>query len=247
VSSAAQEIVFDKHLGTLQSWRVGGRETLLGGPVVNLGEAKAGGERGYYQAAQPPVTDGASFTAQPQPDGSVRVSVTSRVLAKNGGAELGGLSCTYDIKPTAEIGVAWNLKWTAPDTDLWEAGLKLTAPAGDSQMAWSRDSFFTAYPVGHVGEPAGTCQVGDTLFRSSKRGLHWMTLTDTGGAGLALLAADAPLVARADRGALGTTLFASREVAGPRGLSGSWVADHAIRAARGKPLSGAFLLRAVGQ
>ena len=245
VSSAAQTVVFDKQSGTLRSWRTAGRDVLTGGPVVNLGEAKAGGERGFYQAAQPPVTDNALLSAQLQADGGVRVLVTSQVLAKDGGAELGRLSCTYDIKPAAEIGVSWSLDWTAPDTDLWEAGLKLTAPAPDTQMRWSRDSFFTAYPVGHVGEPIGTCQAGDTLFRSSKRGLHWMTLTDTAGAGLALLAADAPLVARADRGALGTTLFASREVAGPRGLSGSWVADHAIRAARGKPLSGAFLLRAV--
>lgn len=247
VSSASQEIAFDKHTGTIQSWRVRGRDTLTGGPVVNLGEAKAGGERGYYQAAPPPVTDAAAVTAQPQSDGRMRVSVTSRVLTQAGGTPLGSLVCTYDILPTAEIAVQWSLNWTAPDTNLWEAGLKLTVPAADSQMKWFRDSYFTAYPAGHVGEPAGTCRADDTLFRSSKRGLHWMTLTNPGGAGLALLAADTPLTARAAPGVLGTTLFASREVAGPRGLSGSWVADHDIHAAKGKPLSGSFLLRAVGQ
>ena len=45
--------------------------------------------------------------------------------------------------------------------------------------------------------------------------------------------------------ATGTTLFASREVAGPHGLSGSWVEDHAIHAVKGKSLSGSFTLRAL--
>ena len=247
VSSDLQEIVFDKRLGTLRSWRVKGRDVLLGGPGVNLGEGKISGERGFYQAPQPPVTDAALVNAQPQPDGAVRVSVTSAVLSQAGGTKLGSLACTYDIQPTAQVAVHWSLDWTAPDTNLWEAGLKLTVPSADSRMAWSRDSFFTAYPPGHLGEPVGTCGADDTLFRSSKRGLHWMTLAPPGGAGLELLAADDPLVARADPGTLGTTLFASREVSGPRDFSGSWVSEHDIRAAQGKPLSGGFLLRAVGE
>ena len=247
VSSASQEVVFDKHTGTIQSWRVGGRDALTGGPVVNLGEGKVSGERGYYQAAHPPVTADALVTTQAQPEGGMRVSVTSRVLTQAGGTPLGSLLCTYDIHPNAEIGVQWSLDWTAPDTNLWEAGLKLSVPSGDSQMTWFRDSYFTAYPAGHLGEPVGTSRAGDTLFRSSKRGLHWMTLTAPAGTGLTLLADGTPLIARAAPGAGGTTLFASREVAGPRGLSGSWVADHAIRAAKNKPLAGNFLLRAVGQ
>ena len=246
VASDLQEIVFNKHTGTIQSWRIHGRDVLTGGPVVNLGEGKVIGENGFYQAAQPPVTNAALVTAQSQPDGGMRVSVASNILSKTDGTPLGGLACTYDIQPTAEIAVHWSLNWTAPDMDLWEAGLKLTTPSGDTQMKWSRDSFFTAYPVGHLGEPIGTCSAGDTQFRSSKRSLHWMTLTNPGGTGLALLAADTPLVARAAPGAVGTTLFASREVSGPRDFSGSWVSEHDIRAAKNKPLSGSFLLRAIG-
>ena len=113
-------------------------------------------------------------------------------------------------------------------------------------MRWWRDSFFTAYPAGHLGEPTGTSRAGDTLFRSSKRGLHWMTLTDPSGAGLTLLEADTPLTARAQPGVQGLTLLASEEVAGPQDFSGSWVSEHDIRAVPGKPLSGAFILRATG-
>ena len=247
VSNSVQQITFDKHTSALQSWRVGGRDLLVGGPVVNLGEAKASGENGFYRAAQPPVTDGGQVTVSPATaDGVVRVTTTGRVLSAPAGSPLGTLTCTYDVQPDAEVRVGWTLDWTAPDTRLWEEGLKLTAPAAMTRMAWSRDSFFTDYPAGHLGEPSGTARAGDVSFRASKRSLHWLTLTDTAGAGLALLPQDLPLTARADPALTGVTLFASREVAGPQDFSGSWVSEHDIHAAKGKPLAGAFTLRAVG-
>ena len=69
VSSDLQEIVFDKHTGTIRSWRVGGHNLLVGGPILNLGEAKAGNERGYFRSSQPPVTMGAQIISAPRPDG----------------------------------------------------------------------------------------------------------------------------------------------------------------------------------
>ena len=245
VRNSVQQIRFDKHTGTIESWRVGGRDMLLGGPTLNLGEAKEGGERGMYSAKQPPVTTDAKVTASAGNDGMTHVAVTSTVLSAAGGSTLGTLVSTYDIKPNAEMAVNWTLNWTADDIALWEEGVKFSVPTGMTRMAWQRDSFFTDYPAGHLGEPSGTAQAGDVLFRASKRGLHWLTLSDSAGAGLALLpAADVPLVGRGGTGTAGTTLFASREVAGPHGLSGSWVEDHAIHAVKGKSLSGSFRLRA---
>ena len=245
IRNSVQQIAFDKHAGTIQSWRVNGRDVLLGGPTLNLGEGKAGSEQGMYRAKQPPVTTDAHVAATPGADGVMHVTVTSAVLAAAGGSALGTLVSTYDVKPDAQMAVSWTLSWTAPDTALWEEGVKFAVPAGLARMAWQRDSYFTDYPVGHIGEPSGTARAGDVLFRSSKRGLHWLTLSDATGAGLALLPTDAPLVGRADTTATGTTLFASREVAGPHGLSGSWVDDHAIHAVKGKALSGSFTLRAI--
>jgi hypothetical protein len=114
-------------------------------------------------------------------------------------------------------------------------------------MKWQRDSYFTDYPTGHIGEPSGVCHYGDVLFRASKRNLRWLTLTDNTGIGVTLLSvADVPLIGRADFGASGsTTLFSSREVAGPKDFSGSWVSSHDIKARKDSPLSGAFTLRAV--
>ena len=245
VSNSVQQIAFDKHTGTVRSWRVHGQDRLQGGPTLNLGEGKAGSERGMYRAKQPPVTTDAQVTAAPGTNGVIHVGVNSTVLSGPGGSTLGTLVSTYNIKPNAEMTVNWTLNWTAPDTDLWEDGVKFSVPIGMSRMAWQRDSYFTDYPAGHIGEPSGTARAGDLLFRASKRGLHWMTLSDSSGAGLALMPADVSLVGRADTTANGTTLFASREVAGPHGLSGSWVEDHAIHAVKGKSLSGSFALRAV--
>jgi len=242
--NSLQQIAFDKRTGTIQSWRVGGRDVLLGGPTLNLGEGKAGSERGMYRAKQPPVTTDARVASTPGAGGGMHVAVTSTVLAA-GGPALGTLVSTYDITPDAAMTVKWTLNWTADDISLWEEGVKFTVPTGMTHMAWQRDSYFTDYPAGHLGEPSGTARAGDLLFRASKRGLHWLTLSDRSGAGLALLPTDVPLVGRAEAAATGTTLFASREVAGPHGLSGSWVADHAIHAAQGKSLFGAFTLRAL--
>ncbi len=242
---SGQQITFDKHTGTILSWRVNGQDRLVGGPTLNLGEAKAGNEQGMYSAKQPPATTNAQVLAAPQPDGSVQVSTTSDVLTGPGGTPLGTLDCTYDITPSAEMTVSWTLNWTAPDIGLWEEGVKFALPPSMARMSWLRDSYFTDYPPGHLGEPTGSAQAGDILFRASKRSLHWLTLSDAGGTGVALLSAeDVPLVGRGGTTGTGITLFASREVAGDHGLSGSWVADHAIHAVQGKALSGSFTLRA---
>ncbi len=246
VGNALHQLTFDSRTGNLLSWRVHGRDLLTGSPTLNLGQGKAGAWKGYFADAQAPVLDGALTSAQGLMDGSARVVVTSTVRAVVGGPSLGTLTCTYDVRPDATVGIAWTLDWTAPDTHLWEVGLGLPVSFRLSQVSWWRDSYFTAYPRGHLGEPMGTCPVGDTLARASKRGLHWLTLTDTTGTGLVLLQDGTPLVGRVQTGAPTDTLLASAEVAGPQGLSGDWVADHDILATAGKPLTGGFLLRATG-
>ena len=246
VGNSAQEIVFDQASGTIRSWRVGKDNLLIGGPILNLGELNdSGKEEGYLQAKKPPVTENARITTAPGIDGALRVSVASEVKNGDDGAALGNLVCNYDIAPNAEMRVSWTLNWTAPDTRLWESGLKLAVPTDFTKMSWSRESYFLDYPAGHIGEPVGTCNAGDVQFRASKRDLHWLTLTDAKGAGVALLAQDDHLVGRANVGQGSNTLFASHEVANRRGLSGSWVDDHNVNAKQGGSLSGAFVLRAV--
>ncbi len=245
VASAGQEVIFDKSSGGIRSWKVGGRDRLgKGGSRLNLGEAKrARGDDRYYQAEQPPVTDGASVAAKTLSDGTVLVTSVSRVRGST--ETLGTLTVEYTIRQNAEIGVRYSLDWTAAEKNLWEIGLCLPVPTEMQRQAWSRDSYFTAYPEGHIGAPSGVCGPKDAAYRASKRGLNWLSLTDGAGTGLALVATGTPLIGRAS----GTTLLASREIAaaGPDDLSQSWFHAHDIRAAKGKPLSGEFVLRAVGR
>ena len=242
-----QTIIFDKHTGAIRSWHVHGKPLVVGGPTLNLGEAKKDNERSFYHAHNPPITQNARVTAAAAgADGSIRVAVSAEVLTAAGGSTLGTLTATYDVKPDAQITLSWNLDWSAENKNLWEDGLKVSLPAKMTRMSWLRDSYFTDYPAGQIGEPSGACRADDIQFRASKRNLHWLTLSDSAGAGLVLLpVAGTQLVGRANSSAGGTTLLASREVAGPRDLSGNWVSDHDIKARKGKALSGAFILRAL--
>lgn len=248
VRNAIQQITFDKQTGSVRSWRVNGKDVLTGGPVLNLGESKGknrgGDDNGIYRAPQPPATTDVQLVATPVSGGAIRVAVKSTALTGEGGSELGKLVATYEIKPNAEIAVTWALDWTGDETRLWEEGLKFTVAKGLNQMKWDREAFFTDYPAGHLGEPSGSAKAGDVSFRASKRSLRWLTLGDGAGAGLALLPAEGPLLARADATPTGVELIASREAAGDYGLTRQWVDNHAIYAKKGKKLSGAFTLRA---
>jgi beta-galactosidase/evolved beta-galactosidase subunit alpha len=248
VRNGLQSVTFDRSTGGIAKWRVRGRDLLTGGQTLNLGEWKAGRYDGYYRADAPPVTTGAAVSAEAQPGGVVRVTVVAQVLNHAGGDVLGRLTAIYDIHPDAQIGVRWTLAWSGAATEFWESGLRLPVASDLSRMRWSCESFFTDYPAGQLGEPSGECRAGSTLFRASKSRLHWLTLTDPAGAGLALLSSDGPLVGRGQDSAGGVQLLASSRIAsgGSGDLSRSWVSDREITASPDHPLSGAFTLRAVG-
>ena len=247
VASTLQKVIFDKHTGMIQKWTVNGRNLIIAAPVLNLGESKTARSDGFYRAPQPPTTQDAEVSADLQPNGAARVTVTAQVLSRVGGSKLGAMTTVYDVQPNAEIAVSWTLNWMAPKTQLWEAGLRIPVASGLTQMRWYRDSYFMDYPKGHIGEPEGAARAGDTAFRASKSGLHWLTLTEPNGAGIALLRGDTSLVGRAHSDTGAVTLFASRDVAdtGPDDLSRSWGRDHDILVRPGQPLTGAFTLRAV--
>ena len=250
IRNALQQLAFDKHSGMVQSWRVDGHDRLVGGPALNLGEArgknKGGDDKGIYRADQPPSMDECHLTANLGANGTMQIAVTSTVHAAAGGPELGTLVTTYDLQPDAQMRVNWVLNWSAANAGLWEEGLKFALPAAMTRLSWQREAFFTDYPAGHLGEPAGTARAGEVLFRASKRGLRWLTLTDDGGTGIALLPGDDPVVGRADTAANQTLLFASRELAADYGLTRQWVTDHNVHAIKGKSLAGSFTLRAIG-
>jgi beta-galactosidase len=247
VANNLQSVVFDKKTGTIQSWEVKGRPILVGGPELNIGELRTGDARGVYESQQPPFAENPQVSATgPNMNGAVSIAVSSQLLSGPGGDALATYVVGYTIYPDAEIKVDWNVMWSAKDYRLWEEGLKFTVPVTSNQLTWLRDSYFTDYPTGHIGEPFGTASSTDLSFRASKRNLHWLALTDGANYGLALLAIPgAPLVGRADATPNGTTLFASSFVSGPQDLSSAWVADQEIRVGKNNPLGGTFILRAI--
>lgn len=248
VRNSLQTVSIDQHTGAIHRWDVQGRDMLVGDSVLDIGQGRAptGGVKDHLQAARPPVTRDAQVTYA-SINGSVNVSVHSIVSGIDGGPDLGTLDCVYDVTPSAEIFVHWTLTWTAADAHLWEVGIKLPLSQQYSQMSWFRDSYFTDYPEGHLGEPSGTCQAGDVSFRSSKRSLHWMALTDINGNGVVLQEDPDHLIGRAIPNGQAIDLCASREVAPPEYLSTAWVAYHEIIASASKPLSGNFILKAIGR
>jgi hypothetical protein len=78
---------------------------------LNLGEAKASGDKSFYRAAQPPGVDNVRVIASsPSAEGSVCVTVAAEVLAATGEKPLGTFAATYDIQPSAEVTVSWHLE-----------------------------------------------------------------------------------------------------------------------------------------
>jgi len=114
------------------------------------------------------------------------------------------------------------------------------------RMTWYRDNDFTLYPPGHLGELFGHCYPGDGRFQASKRMVHWLSLTDGSGVGVAVVPLDGPLVTHGGVSGDTLSLCADSEVGPPQYLTTPWVADHMIVAKPGTPLSGSFVLEAVG-
>lgn len=247
VINSLQEFDVSRETGEIE-WFVRGRNRIHDGPFLNLGTRKVSDEAGYFRLARATELTAPQVEASPETGGVVRVTVATNVLTSNGLSGPCRLVCTYDIQPHAEIRVSWRLDWNIPDAHLWDLGLDFTTFSGLPQVTWQRDSYFTDYPIGHIGEPMG--RVRTPYLRATKRALHWLTLTDETGSGLALLAAGMPLVAHIEVNEQDRVVFThlrlSGEVAGPRDFSGSWVSEHDIFAQKGKSLSGAFILRAIG-
>jgi beta-galactosidase len=250
VSSRSQTIRFDKKTGTMDEWTVNGKSRLQGsGPILNLGQASTASGQGYYRASQFPSTDHATVVSKQDADGTVEVTTQAQVYPGDGSSDmLGVLSVDYAIHPNAEIAVRYRLTWNAPDIRLWEFGMCIPVNSASDRESWYRDSYFSAYPAGHLGVPVGTATSEDVSFRASKRSLWFMTLTDGNGVGVALIHSASPLIGRANKDAAGATLYASREVAaaGPDDLSWSWFHAHDIYAKRSQALDGDFVLRAIG-
>ena len=125
VQVAGTEFKVDKNTGQINSWRAGGHELLISGPILNLGEdlgggknsgrrgQGSGGRRGSppeISSSQPPRLMNAIVTAKM--DGAVaKISVTADVYLAGSKELKGQLTYNFDIGADAQANVVWNFTW----------------------------------------------------------------------------------------------------------------------------------------
>lgn len=141
-----------------------------------------------------------SVIAAPTPDGAVRVEISGRYEQLKGAYGLtldaqGRLTIEYDWTVLAEVNPR---QW----------GVSLEVPREQDRLDWSRDAEWTTYPDDHIGRPVGwatpdgivtprgkwpdhswsldASPLGSNDFRSTKRAVRRVTLTDPGGVGVEL-------------------------------------------------------------
>jgi beta-galactosidase len=255
VETAGTRLELDKQTGQIASWRAGGQDVVLGGPILNLGEGELGatpargggggrgrGGSGPISNSQPPRLTNAVVTAKM--DGAVaKISVTADVYLAGSDERKGQLHYTLDIGADAQADVAWNLDWKATNAGALEAGLKFLLPSSTDRMTWLSENLWTEYPPDHIGNPSGSAMSTDLSFRSSKRNVHWMTLSGGGKYCLVALRSGKPLHGRGRVDANGTMLFLSSAIGVPSGYGANAVPGYDIRLTPETPISGAFRLR----
>jgi beta-galactosidase/beta-glucuronidase len=256
VQTAGTQLVLDKRTGQITSWRAGGQDIVLGGPILNLGEAPAGARRGgggggggggaggrgrggptFVSSAQAPQYSNTVVTANM--DGpNAKIAVTADVYLAETNELKGQLTYTLDIGPDAQASLTWNLAWKAADVSAREAGLKFLLPATTDRMSWYSDSVWTEYPAGHVDGPQGSATSREATFSSVRNGVHWLSLSGAGNNGLVALAAGQTLYTHGRVDNNGVTLFLSSAIPSTSGGPGN-----DIRLTQAAPLAGAFRLR----
>jgi beta-galactosidase len=254
VETAGTRLELSKQTGQILSWRAGDQSLVIGGPVLNLGEELAaklatggggGGGRGRtgpLSSRQPPVLTNAVVTAA-MAGATAVLNVMADVYLAGSNVLRGQLHYTLTLDAGAQADVSWQLDWKATNATALEAGLKFLLPATTDRMAWLSENIWTEYPAGHVGQPHGTATSRDLSFRSTKRNVHWLTLSGGGKYGLVALPAGRPLHARGRVQTEGTMLYLSSALAVPSGYGANTLPGYDIRLTPEQPVGGAFRLR----
>jgi beta-galactosidase len=254
VQSAGTRLELNKQTGQIVSWRAGEQDVVTGGPILNLGEAMLAGSRGRgggggrgrgagpITSRQAPVLTNAVVTAQ-MAGAVARISVTADVFLAESNIVKGQLHYTLEVGPDAQVDVTWNLAWKATNATALEAGLKFRLPPAVDRMAWWSGNIWSEYPAGHIGSTIGTATSKDLSFRSSKRNLHWMSLSGAGEFCLVALQTGQPLHGRGRVDAGGTVLYLNSAIGVASGYGANSVPGYDIRLTPDNPAGGGFRLR----
>jgi beta-galactosidase len=253
VEAAGTRLELNKQTGQILSWRAGDQELVIGGPILNLGEGlwggapprRGGGGRrgsGPISNSQPPKLTNAVVNARME-GAAATISVTADVFLAGSDDLKAQLNYTLAVGADAHADIAWNLSWKGTNSTALEAGLKFLLPAAMDRMSWLSENRWTEYPPDHIGNPMGSATSKEISFRSSKRNVHWMTLSGSGKFCLVALHGGQPLHARGRVDANGTMLFLSSAIGVPSDYSANALPGYDIHLTSGSSISGAFGLR----
>jgi hypothetical protein len=168
---------------------------------------------------------------------NARLEVTCDVYLAGSDDIKAQLNYTLSVGPDAQADLSWKLAWKAAEAAAREAGIKFLLPAGSDRMSWWSDSLWTEYPAGHIGSPQGSITSQDASFGSSRRDIHWVSLSGAGS--LVALSGGSPLHTHAAAESNGIMLFLSSGIAS----TGRDVTGDDIRLTQATPLTGGFRLR----
>lgn len=232
VKGANFEIVFDRTLGAMKSWKVGDRELLLAGFRPDFWRAPNENDRGNKMNSKNAVwrhagRDWAPATTgvEPAENGSKKITF-SGPLPQNAGT----CAVTYTVRPDGWVEVDFRLTPKAGLPDLPRVGLVGELPAEFDQVAWFGPGPWETYSdrkdarvglySGAVADQAGSYVM--VTESGNKADARWIAVTNAKGAGLLVIGR--PLLSA------NASLYTSEALTAPRDLKVNYPPHSALRA-----------------
>lgn len=212
------EIVFDRALGTMKSWKAGGRELLRAGFRPDFWRAPTENDRGNKMISKNAVWREASRNWAPQTAGFEPTPDGGRKIAFSGPLpqEAGTCEVTYTVRPDGWVEVDFHLAPKAGLPDLPRVGLVAELPAEFDRVAWfgpGPQDTYSDRKEARVGLYSGTIESQFTSYlmvseSGNKADARWIAVTDAKGAGL--LAVGRPLLSA------NASIYTSEALTAPR-------------------------------
>lgn len=220
VKGANFEIVFDRALGSMKSWKVGDRELLLAGFRPDFWRAPNENDRGNQMIRRNNVwryagRDWSATTTGFTPVGGGAMKITfSGPLPKDAGT----CEVTYTVRPDGWVETSFRLTPKNGLPDIPRIGLVAELPPEFDRLAWFGPGPWETYSdrkEARIGLYSGTVaqQAGSYVMLTetgNKAEARWLAVTDAKGAGL--LAVGRPLLSANASNYTSESLTAPREV-----------------------------------
>ena len=232
VKGANFEIVFDRALGAMKSWKVGGRELLLAGFRPDFWRAPTENDRGNKMIGKNAIWRyaGRDWAVTTNGFESVAGGATKITFSGPLPKDAGTCEVTYTVRPDGWVETGFRLTPKNGLPDIPRVGLVGELPAEFDRVAWYGPGPLDTYSDrkdARIGLYSGTVadQAGSYVMvteSGNKADARWIAVTDAKGAGL--LAVGWPLLSA------NASLYSSETLTAPRDLKVNYPPHSAVRA-----------------